>query len=178
MSQVLGLGTSREGASMLKGEDMVLLLQLSDSPPDWAVHTLAGETSIPRGVVHAALKRLAATGLFGERRRCVNASQAEEFLTHGLQYVTPTVLDGEGRGVPTSSEACAASSTRRRVAFWKRNCGSIEVCRQRLVFSTVTDGRFVRLTSGVTMQAPPALSIGRMGAAPRSLPRPGLMGTG
>ena len=45
---------------MLKGEDIVLLLKLSDSPPDWTVRTLAEETSIPRSVVHRALKRLAA----------------------------------------------------------------------------------------------------------------------
>ena len=70
---------------MLKGEDIVLLLKLSDSPPDWTVRTLAEETSIPRSVVHRALKRLAAAGLLDEHRRRVNASQAEEFLVHGLR---------------------------------------------------------------------------------------------
>jgi DNA-binding transcriptional MocR family regulator len=87
---------------MLKGEDIVLLLKLSDSPPDWTVRTLAEETSIPRSVVHRALKRLAAAGLLDERRRRVNASQAEEFLVHGLRYVFPAVLEGESRGVPTA----------------------------------------------------------------------------
>jgi DNA-binding transcriptional MocR family regulator len=87
---------------VLKGEDIVLLLKLSDSPPEWTVRTLADETSIPRSVVHRALKRLAVAGLFDERRRRVNASQAEEFLVHGLRYVFPAVLEGESRGIPTA----------------------------------------------------------------------------
>ena len=87
---------------MLKGEDIVLLLKLSNSPPDWTVRTLAEETSIPRSVVHRALKRLVAAGLFDERQRRVNTSQAEEFLVHGLRYVFPAVLEGESRGVPTA----------------------------------------------------------------------------
>ena len=47
MSLVPGLGTRCRLPSMLKGEDIVLLLKLSDSPPDWTVRTLAEETSIP-----------------------------------------------------------------------------------------------------------------------------------
>jgi hypothetical protein len=97
---------------VLKGEDIVLLLKLSDSPPEWTVRTLADETSIPRSVVHRALKRLAVAGLFDERRRRVNASQAEEFLVHGLRYVFPAVLEGESRGIPT---AWAAEPLARRI---------------------------------------------------------------
>jgi IclR-like helix-turn-helix domain-containing protein len=87
---------------VLKGEDIVVLLKLSGSPPDWTVRTLADETSIPRSVVHRALKRLATAGLFDEHRRRVNVSQAQEFLVRGLRYVFPAVLEGEGRGVPTA----------------------------------------------------------------------------
>jgi hypothetical protein len=47
---------------MLQGEDVVLLLKLSDSAPGWTVRTLAEETGIPRSVVHRALKRLATAG--------------------------------------------------------------------------------------------------------------------
>lgn len=97
---------------MFKGEDIVLLLKLTDSPRDWTVRTLADETSIPRSVVHRALERLAAAGLFDERHRRVNASQAEEFLVHGLRYVFPAVLEGESRGVPTAwaAESLAGGS--------------------------------------------------------------------
>ena len=76
------------------------------------MRTLADETSIPRSVVHRALRRLAVAGLFDERRRRVNASQAEEFLVHGLRYVFPAVLDGESRGIPT---AWAAEPLARRI---------------------------------------------------------------
>ncbi len=87
---------------MLKGEDVVLLLKLSESAPDWTVRTLAEETGIPRSVVHRALKRLTAAGLLDERRRRVNLSQAEEFLIHAVKYLFPAVAEGEGRGVPTA----------------------------------------------------------------------------
>jgi hypothetical protein len=98
---------------VLKGEDIVLLLKLSRSAPDWTVRTLAEQTSIPRSVVQRALKRLAAAGLLDERRRRVNISQAEEFLIHGLRYVFPAVLEGEGRGTPT---AWAAEPLARQIA--------------------------------------------------------------
>lgn len=87
---------------VLKGEDIVVLLKLSGSAPNWTVRTLADETSIPRSVVQRALKRLAAAGLLDERRRRVNMSQSEEFLVHGLRYVFPAVLEGETRGTPTA----------------------------------------------------------------------------
>jgi hypothetical protein len=104
---------------MLKGEDTVLLLKLTDSAPDWTVRTLADESSIPRRVVLRALKRLAAAGLLNERRRRVNASQAEEFLVHRLRYVFPAVLEGESRGVPT---AWAAEPLAGRIASRPGNC--------------------------------------------------------
>jgi DNA-binding transcriptional MocR family regulator len=87
---------------MFKGEDVVLLLKLSASGPEWTVRTLAEETGISRSVVHRALKRLAAAGLLDERRRRVNGSQAEEFLIHAVKYIFPAVLAGESRGFPTA----------------------------------------------------------------------------
>lgn len=79
---------------MLKGEDIIVLLKLVDARPDWTVRTLAEETTIPRTVVHRAIKRLSAAGLFNEQLRRVNISQSEEFLIHGLRYVFPGRLDG------------------------------------------------------------------------------------
>lgn len=87
---------------MLKGEDIVVLLKLAGSPADWTVRGLEDGTSVPRSVVQRALKRLAAAGLLDERRRRVNLSQSEEFVLHGLRYVFPPVLGGEGRGTPTA----------------------------------------------------------------------------
>src|SRR3954466_7858655 len=99
LSLAPALGTNCYPPIMLKGEDVVLLLKLSDSAPDWTVRTLAEETGIPRSVVHRALKRLAAVGLLDERRRRVNVSQAEEFLVHAVKYMFPAVEEGESRGV-------------------------------------------------------------------------------
>jgi hypothetical protein len=87
---------------MLKGEDIVVLLKLMDTPPDWTVRTLADQTTIPRSVVHRAIKRLGEAGLFNERLRRVNVSQSEEFLVHGLRYVFPARLGGQTLGVPTA----------------------------------------------------------------------------
>lgn len=87
---------------MLKGEDIVVLLKLVDESPHWTVRTLADETTIPRTVVHRAIKRLAEAGLFNEQLRRVNISQSEEFLLHGLRYVFPARLGGPSLGVPTA----------------------------------------------------------------------------
>jgi DNA-binding transcriptional ArsR family regulator len=87
---------------MLKGEDVVLLLKLTEGPSEWTVRALEEETSIPRSVVHRSLKRLASAGLVDERRRRVNMTQAEEFLIHAVRYIFPGVLEGETRGVPTA----------------------------------------------------------------------------
>jgi hypothetical protein len=87
---------------MLKGEDIVVLLKLVDVAPGWTVRTLADETTIPRTVVHRAIKRLGAAGLFNEQLRRVNISQSEEFLIHGLPYVFPGRLQGPTVGVPTA----------------------------------------------------------------------------
>jgi hypothetical protein len=87
---------------MLKGEDIVVLLKLVDVPADWTVRTIADETTIPRSVVHRAIKRLGAAGLFNENLRRVNISQSEEFLVHGLRYVFPARLEGQTLGVPTA----------------------------------------------------------------------------
>lgn len=87
---------------MLKGEDVVVLLKLIGSGPDWTVRTLAAETEIPRSVVHRALQRLKAAGLVDARRRRVNISQSEEFLVHAVKYLFPAALGGESRGIPTA----------------------------------------------------------------------------
>ena len=87
---------------MLKGEDIVVLLKLVDVPLDWTVRTIADETTIPRSVVHRAIKRLVAAGLFNESLRRVNMSQSQEFLIHGLRYVFPARLEGQTLGVPTA----------------------------------------------------------------------------
>jgi hypothetical protein len=97
-SLVPGLGTSVMLRRMLKGEDIVVLLKLLDAAPDWTVRSIADETTIPRSVVHRAIKRLGIAGLFSERLRRVNLSQSKEFLVYGLRYVFPARLEAPSRG--------------------------------------------------------------------------------
>lgn len=87
---------------MLKGEDIVLLLALTDEAPGWTVRSLERDTTVPRSVVQRSLVRLEQAGLLDPRRRAVNLSQTEEFLIHGLKYVFPASLGGESRGVPAA----------------------------------------------------------------------------
>jgi hypothetical protein len=87
---------------MLKGEDIVLLLKLTDPHPDWTMRSLERDTTIPKSVVQRSLERLLHAGLFDPRRRAANISQAEEFLIHGVRYVFPAPFGGESRGVPTA----------------------------------------------------------------------------
>lgn len=87
---------------MFKGEDVVLLLKIGLAAPAWTIRALADETGIPRSAVHRSLKRLAAAGLWDERARRVNVSQAEEFLVHAVRYVFPATVEGESRGVATA----------------------------------------------------------------------------
>ena len=86
---------------MLRGEDVVTLLRLSDASPGWTVRSLADEVHIPRSVVHRSIGRLERAGLFDAKRRRVNSAAADEFLVHAVKYVFPPVFGGESRGVPT-----------------------------------------------------------------------------
>ena len=87
---------------MLKGEDIVVLLRLADEPEGWTLRSLEGAIAIPRSVIHRSVGRLSAAGLLDATDGRVNASQAEEFLVHGVRYVFPPVLGGETRGIPTA----------------------------------------------------------------------------
>ena len=90
---------------VLKGEDIVVLLKLVAEPADWTVRSLEADTGIPRSVIHRAVRRLTDAGLLDAKRRRINASQAEEFLVHGVKYVFPPVRGGETRGIPTAWSA-------------------------------------------------------------------------
>jgi DNA-binding transcriptional MocR family regulator len=87
---------------MFKGEDVVVLLKLGSADPGWTIRMLAEETGISRSAVHRSLKRLAVAGLWDERHRRVNLTQAEEFLVHAVKYVFPAAVEGESRGIPTA----------------------------------------------------------------------------
>lgn len=87
---------------MLRGQDVVLLLQLVGEKPAQSVRGLAESIGYDVGGTHRALKRLGEAGLYARDRRRVPRAAAEEFLLHGVRYVFPARHGGETRGVPTA----------------------------------------------------------------------------
>jgi hypothetical protein len=89
--------------SMLKGEDIIVLLKLASAPErTWTVRDLEVATTIPRSSVQRALERLAETDLVGRDGRTARIAQTEEFLLHGVRYVFPARLGAIARGVPAA----------------------------------------------------------------------------
>ncbi len=92
----------------LRPQDVVVLTKLlaygGRRPP---MAQIAMDLSISSSEVHAALKRLAASGLIsgdaeGNRPRL---AAVQEFLVHGLKYAFPAKRGEVTRGVPTSYAA-------------------------------------------------------------------------
>jgi hypothetical protein len=87
---------------MLKGQDVVLLLQLVGGTPAASVRELADSVGYDVGGTHRAVQRLREAGLYAPDRRHVPIAAAEEFLLHGVKYVFPARRGSETRGVPTA----------------------------------------------------------------------------
>lgn len=98
---------------MLKGQDILVLLKLLDSPEQPTVRSLGGELGLDPGNVQRALTRLREAGLVRGRRPEANRAAAEEFLLHGFRYVFPAREGGPTRGIPT---AWAAPPLSRKLA--------------------------------------------------------------
>ena len=87
---------------MIKGRDIVLLVELLAAAPEWTIRGVGEAVEFAPGPVHRSLGRLAESGLYDARRRQVLLGPAEEFLIHGLRFVFPARPQGEVRGVPTA----------------------------------------------------------------------------
>ncbi len=87
---------------MLQASDVVVLLALNSTTPDWTLRSLADRLGVKHSKVQRALERLDSAGLYdGDRRRPVPHA-AEEFLLHGLRYVHPVREGPLVRGFPTA----------------------------------------------------------------------------
>jgi hypothetical protein len=104
--------------SMLKPQDIVVLMKLVDENPGWTFDKVAGEIGLSASAVHRSLARAQKAGLYDANRRRVNAFAFFEFLAHGARYVFPAEQSGEARGVPT---AWAAPPLADRLSASKRN---------------------------------------------------------
>jgi hypothetical protein len=87
---------------MLKPQDLLVLLKLSEDLPSWTFDGVAHELGLPSSSVHRSAQRAAEAGLYDYRRRRVNYPALREFLVHGARYVFPPKWHGEARGLPTA----------------------------------------------------------------------------
>jgi DNA-binding Lrp family transcriptional regulator len=103
MFQILEYGMSDlYDASMLKAQDIVVLLKVAIAPPGWSFADLAEQLGMSASAVHRSLRRATDSGLYDSRRRQVKQRELKEFLAHGVRYVFPAVRHGEARGMPTA----------------------------------------------------------------------------
>lgn len=87
---------------MLKGQDVVLLLQLVGDRDIGSTQQLADRLGLSVATTHRALHGLADAGLYDPRRQRVPEAAAEEFLIHSVKYLFPPVRGSETRGVPAA----------------------------------------------------------------------------
>lgn len=119
----------RYPGSMLKSQDLVVLLKLVGQSPGWTFEKVGADLGLSSSVVHRSLDRAQQAGLYDPRRRAVRRPALLEFLTHGAKYVFPAVMRGEARGIPTAwgapPLAKRLSSSRKNVPVWPHPKGEV-----------------------------------------------------
>jgi hypothetical protein len=88
--------------SVLKGQDVVVLLKLLGSAEPASVRDLASRLGFDVAGTHRAMRRLSDAGLYSTDRRRVREPLAEEFLIHAVKFSFPARLGSEAPGIPTS----------------------------------------------------------------------------
>jgi DNA-binding Lrp family transcriptional regulator len=88
----------------LKPIDVVVGLRLAEAPES-NYDQLSADLGISRSWVHAAVRRLTASGLVRPSSRAVNRLAFREFLEHGVRYAFPAQPGAEARGIPTAHAA-------------------------------------------------------------------------
>jgi hypothetical protein len=88
--------------SMLRPQDILILLKLLPLGHDWTYDQIAHELGLSSSVVHRSVERAAKAGLYSVERRAGNRAELSEFLVHGVRYAFPADWGGEARGVPTA----------------------------------------------------------------------------
>ncbi len=86
---------------MLRGQDILVLVKLLGESGPVTLAEISTSTCLDLASVHRSVRRLEEVRLVLPDRRAA-VPQADEFLTHGLQYVFPPRFDGESRGVSTA----------------------------------------------------------------------------
>lgn len=118
----------------MKPQDILVLLKIFlKSPGHWTIARLAHELFISKSEIHAAIKRLKASGLARDSINfncCIpNIVAMKEFLVHGLKYSFPAKEGKEMRGLPTSHSAPPLAeliiSNKKDVYVWPYEFGKI-----------------------------------------------------
>lgn len=92
----------RYPAPVIKGQDILVLLNLLDEQGGWTVRSIGAALDLDPAGVHRALQRLEDSRLVDVERQQVNRSNAEEFLVHSIKYLFPIRQNGLVRGMPTA----------------------------------------------------------------------------
>lgn len=121
--QILEYGIRRRYLrSMLKAQDILVLLKVALAKEGWTFQKLADDLGMSASAVHRSLDRAEVSGLYNPARRRVRIRELKEFLVHGARYAFPPVSRGEGRGMPTAwgAEPLAGvlASSDRNVRVW------------------------------------------------------------
>ena len=92
----------------IKPQDVLVVLKLialRDEP--WTYHELAIELGLSPSQVHAAVRRIVKSGLAyqTDERVRVHAQNLEEFLSHGLRYLSIPERGAKSRGMATLTSA-------------------------------------------------------------------------
>jgi UDP-glucose 4-epimerase len=88
--------------TMLKPQDIVVLLKLSGEVGEWTFGSVSRDLGVSPSSIHRSLERAAQSGLYDPERKRVHHEALAEFLVHGIQYAFPGEMGGEARGIPTA----------------------------------------------------------------------------
>jgi hypothetical protein len=80
----------------------VLAGALSDDRDALTLRELAGRLHVDHTLVHRALKRAGAAGLYAASSKQVNRANFEELMTHAVRFIAPARLGELTRGVPAA----------------------------------------------------------------------------
>jgi len=93
--------------SSLQPVDLVVALKahLWSGPGRWSFERLGSAVGVSASQAHAALRRLAAAGLYREVDRSLRVHAFTLFATHGVPYVFPAQVGEAAVGLPTAHAA-------------------------------------------------------------------------
>lgn len=88
---------------MLSPTDLYILAgALADDRDGVTLRELAGSLHVDHTLVHRALKRAEAAGLYASSSKQVNRANFEELMTHAARFIAPARLGELTRGMPAA----------------------------------------------------------------------------